>query len=97
MDNRSTIETLGQAYTAGWQVLMRCAAGKQMGIKRIAECEFRADLEMMTLVATRGRDFPLARLAERLRCPRCGSRRVSVFFRVPMETSEVRPLATYRP
>ena len=39
------------------------------------------DLE--TLVCTRGRDFPLARIAERLRCPRCGCRQVSVMFSPP--------------
>jgi len=33
---------------------------------------------MATLICTRGRAFPLARLAERLRCPRCGSRHVAV-------------------
>ncbi|WP_234823080.1 hypothetical protein [Ensifer adhaerens] len=38
---------------------------------------------MLTLVTTRGRDFPLALLASRLRCPRCGSRLVSVAFIPP--------------
>ncbi|RVJ38498.1 hypothetical protein CN180_22190 [Sinorhizobium medicae] len=40
---------------------------------------------MLTLVATRGRDFPMAMLASRLRCPRCGSRMVSVVFMPPSE------------
>ena len=38
---------------------------------------------MPALVATRGRDFPLAMLAIRLRCPRCGSRRVMLAFTPP--------------
>lgn len=96
MDGKSTIETLGEAYTVGWGVRMRCAAGKQMGMKRIPECEFKTSLDMMTLVATRGRDFPIARLADRLRCPRCGCRRVAVFFDVPMDFSSVRALPTRR-
>jgi hypothetical protein len=38
---------------------------------------------MATLVATRGRDFPPAGLESRLRCPRCGSRQITVMFEVP--------------
>jgi hypothetical protein len=32
---------------------------------------------------TRGEAFPLDLLENRLRCPRCGSRRVTVLFQVP--------------
>jgi hypothetical protein len=41
--------------------------------KHERECGYRAQLVVKTLTATRGRDFPLARLAEPLRCPRCGA------------------------
>jgi len=41
------------------------------------------ELDMETLVCTRCRGFPLARLAERLRCPRCGCRKVAVIFEPP--------------
>jgi len=34
-------------------------------------------------LVARGRDFPLARIAERLRCPRCGCRRIAVVFGPP--------------
>src|SRR5215217_2986916 len=68
------VETLAEAYTLSWRVHMRCAWGKRDGMKSVRECLFRCELDMETLAATRGRDFPLARLAERLRCPRCGSR-----------------------
>ena len=47
------------------------------------ECVYRHELDMATLVCTRGRDLPLARLAERLRCPQCGSREVSVMYDPP--------------
>jgi len=46
----------------------------------VRECDWRYELDMMTLVATRGRDFPLAMLSGRLRCPRCGSRKVALSF-----------------
>jgi hypothetical protein len=51
-------------------------------MKSVRECTGRFLLDMQTLVWTRGRDFPLARLENRLRCTRCGSRRVSILFDV---------------
>ncbi|KSV88600.1 hypothetical protein N184_28695 [Sinorhizobium sp. GL28] len=39
----------------------------------------------IVIMPTRGRDFPLAMLASRLRCPRCGSRLVSVVFIPPTD------------
>ena len=78
-----SIETLGQAREAGWRVTVRCALGRQVGMKRIRECLHRQELDLDTLVWTRGQDFPLAMLASRLRCPRCGARKVAVAFDVP--------------
>ena len=78
-----TVETIGQAFSLGWRIHMRCLDDGMEGLKHKRECGFRAELHMETLVATRGRDFPLARIAERLRCPRCGCRRVAVMFGPP--------------
>ena len=77
------IETIGDAYAASWRLKVRCAWGQRDGMKRVRECVYSANLDMPTLVWTRGRDFPLARLESRLKCPRCGSRRVTVAFIVP--------------
>jgi hypothetical protein len=77
------IETIGEAWSYGWSITMRCLDDGRHGLKHKRECGFRSELDMMTLVCTRGRDFPLARLAERLRCPRCGCRRMSVMFGPP--------------
>lgn len=49
------------------------------------QCIWSYDLDMLTLVATRGMDFPLSMVASRLRCPRCGSRSVTVVFMPPSE------------
>ena len=40
-------------------------------------------LDLETLVATRGPNFPLGRLEGRLMCPACGNRRVTVVFEPP--------------
>jgi hypothetical protein len=77
------IETLGDAEKAGWRVRFACAWGKREGLKSIRECQYGAELDLPTLVATRGRDFPLSLLADRLRCPRCRSRRVRVIYEPP--------------
>ncbi len=79
-----TVESLGQAYSLGWRIDMRCLDDGMRGLKHKRECGFRATLDMQTLVATRGLDFPLARIAERLRCPRCGCRRIAVMFGPPV-------------
>lgn len=68
----------------GWRIDMRCLDDGMRGLKHKRECGFRATLDMQTLVATRGLDFPLARIAERLRCPRCGCRRIAVMFGPPV-------------
>jgi hypothetical protein len=47
------------------------------------ECIARVAIDLETLAWIRGRDFPIARLDSRMKCPRCGSRRVLVAFSPP--------------
>ncbi|WP_246259335.1 hypothetical protein [Chelativorans oligotrophicus] len=77
------IETLGDAWYHDARLWMACAYGKREGLKTIRECWYRKDLDLETLICTRGRDFPLAMLATRLRCPRCGSRQIRVVWNFP--------------
>ena len=84
------VETLGNAMDTGWRIHMRCLHDGREGLKHKRDCGFRRELDVETLVITRGRDFPLARLVERLRCPRCGCRRVAVVFDPPAGTAAVR-------
>ena len=85
-----TVETLGEALAYGWRVTARCAWGKRDGLKTKRECVYGAELDMQTLVWTRGRAFPLSRLESRLRCPACGSRDVRLMFTVPREAQTAR-------
>jgi hypothetical protein len=78
-----SVETLGEALSAGWRIKARCAWGPRDGVKRVREYVFGGELDLQTLIWTRGRDFPLTMLESRLKCPRCGSRRVRVAFTVP--------------
>src|SRR4051794_34514714 len=75
-ENRMTCE----AWNFSWTIHIRCLDDGREGLKHKRCCAFRTELDLTTLVTTRGRDFPLAKLSERLRCPRCGCRRVAVML-----------------
>jgi hypothetical protein len=77
------IETLAEARDSGMRITARCAWGRCEGAKSIRECEARIELDLDTLVWTRGTAFPVSLLEGRLKCPRCGSRRVVVLFDLP--------------
>src|SRR5271167_329307 len=83
------VETLGDAKTSGWRVTVRCSYGRSESPRSQSsrECNYRKELDMETLVWTRGRAFPLSRLESRLRCPQCGSRQIVVLFDPPGQTS----------
>jgi hypothetical protein len=83
------VSTLGEARDQGWKVKARCAYGKRDGMKSIRACIGRIDLDMETLLWTRGRNFPVGLLADRLRCPRCGSRQVAIYFEPPANTRRI--------
>jgi hypothetical protein len=84
------IETLGQARSYGWRVTARCAHGTRDGLKSIRECQHRYELDLETLVWTRGPNFPISRLESMLMCTSCGSRRVRLLFEVPPLSSAAR-------
>ena len=77
------VETLGDAFAAGWRITARCAWGKREVMKTKRECHYTRELDLETLVWTRGPNFPLSSLDGRLMCPRCRSRRVAVLFQPP--------------
>jgi hypothetical protein len=79
------IATIGEALDTGWKLRVYCREGKGRAMKKHRACTAYHDADLETLVWTRGRDFPIAMLAGRLKCPRCGSRYVSIAFAVPKE------------
>jgi hypothetical protein len=48
---------------------LRCADGYREGTKSMRRCVYRKQLDLETLVTTRGPNFPLSRLESRLICP----------------------------
>ena len=77
------VETLGEALKAGWRVHARCVGGIVDNTRSTAKCRHQAELDIQTLVWTRGRNMPLANLRERTMCPRCGNRRINLIFDPP--------------
>ena len=84
------VQTIGEAYQAGWRIHVRCAWGRREGMKSVRGCLGKAELDLHTLIWTRGGAFPLTSLEARLKCPMCGSRRVSVILDVPSEPAVMR-------
>jgi hypothetical protein len=89
-----TVTTLGEAWKLGWRARARChwlAPGPKSSHGRLqVQCDTSAELDMKTLVWTRGDQFPLDQLETRLKCPRCGQRRVTVVFEIPNQPRAVR-------
>jgi hypothetical protein len=86
-------QTLDYALKHRWRAVMRCAQGKRRGMKSIRVCMFNCELEILTLVCTRGGAFPMDLLASRLRCPECRSPNVSLMFIPPAGSDTVRGVA----
>jgi hypothetical protein len=60
------VEMICEAWPAGWRITLRCNAGKRDGMKSIRACIYTYDIDLRTLIWTRGSIFPLSMLDERL-------------------------------
>ena len=82
-----TVETLGEAWKLGWRCTAHCLwLGSAKRSERLTPwCDTKVELDMTTLVWTRGELFPLARLSEVPKCPRRSERKLRVMFEVPNE------------
>lgn len=77
------VEHLSAAYHAGWHVTLKCERSRQ-GLKSIKPCRFQPFLlDLASLVAALGHDFPLNQLDRRLQCPGCGSRHFTLAWIAP--------------
>lgn len=78
------METLGDAWEAGWQVSAVCHGGMiDLGPRSKKRCDWRYELDLTTLLAAKGRKFPICDLAYKVRCPRCGILGLRLMFYVP--------------
>ena len=71
-------QTLGAAFLAGLRPHVRCLRGKRMGPVKVEPCGYATELDLESLIWTRGAKYPCWRLASRLKCPRCGGTAVEL-------------------
>lgn len=77
------VASLGEAFDAGWKATAKCQGWTRIGGSIHSACGNRYQLDMQTLVWTRGRALALDCVAKRLKCPKCGDRMVQVMFEPP--------------
>jgi hypothetical protein len=83
-----SVRTLGDAWRHGWKARAICQfmmEGKRTERRNIS-CRATYDLDLQSLIWTRGERFPRDQLESRLRCPRCGQMKVQVVWSVPNTT-----------
>jgi hypothetical protein len=71
-------QTLGAAYLAGLQPHAKYQCRNRMEIVKVEPCGYDAMLDLESLIWTRGAKYPCWRLAQRLKCPRCGGMSIEV-------------------
>ena len=77
------IESLGDVWEAGGRLYARCEKPRREGLKLVRPCSNQYELDVRTMLWTRGRAFPVSMLSSRMRCPKCGAREVSVRLSLP--------------
>jgi hypothetical protein len=85
------VQTLKEAWLMGWRVRVKCNVRdhwKEQYRDKTLSCHSAHELDLKTLVWTRGA-MPIKELADRLRCPACGSRHILVYFEIPNEPAAV--------
>jgi|GEM_PF-3202049 len=73
---------LHHARMGDWQVYLTCHR-KMAGLKAADSCPEAIRLDILSLIALLGDDFPLAHVPAKLKCPRCGTARIDVEWHVP--------------
>jgi hypothetical protein len=60
------LETLGDAWAAGWRITARCAWGKREGMKTRRECHYTRELDLEDLGVDAGAELPAFQLGRSL-------------------------------
>jgi hypothetical protein len=79
----AAISTLGEAHDHGWIIKVYCREGYIDNRTSQSKCHWSYTPDMMTLLLTRGRNFPLLRLDQMVKCPNCGRRDLQIAISIP--------------
>jgi transcription elongation factor Elf1 len=88
--NVAMVETLLDVLHAGARLYVRCLA-------KGGKCDQHFEMDVKTLIWTRGRRFLVSALSQRLRCPHCGSRKVRVVVSLPKNGAKASADRPYEP
>lgn len=81
------VRTVGEAWKLGWRLTVHCywrGQHHKPGHRNdTVYCDTKTELDLRTLVWTRGAHFPIENLSSRLRCPSCYRTGVRVIFDIP--------------
>lgn len=77
---------LNDARRGGWTAALHCRR-RMAAMKSSKSCPEVTWLDIETLVAALGEDFPLEKLMRRCQCPRCGTKHVDLEWIVPAAAS----------
>ncbi len=80
--------TLGEAFLEGLQPSVHCLRDHRNGPVKRELCGYRADLDLESLIWTRGAKYPCWRLRQKLKCPRCGGTAVDVSWHQVLSGAE---------
>lgn len=79
----AAISTLGEAHDRGWRLRLVCRGGKGEAMKKHRACVASIGVDLELLLWTHGRECDVVWLARHLKCPRCNSRSVGMYFEPP--------------
>jgi hypothetical protein len=70
-------------WLADGRPYVRCAKPRREDLKSVRPCGQRHELDVQTLIRTRGTAFPISMLSERMKCPGVPDQRVVVTLSLP--------------
>jgi hypothetical protein len=92
----AVVEYLGNAYHAGWGLILTCRRTHQ-GLKSAKACRNPYRVDLGSLVVGLGHTYPIDQLDRKLFCPDCGSPHYELNWIIPKTTAVTEPASAPTP